>query len=53
LPAGDYFVVALDRAHAVNWYDADFLASIEHLASRVSIGWGESKVADLALAPLR
>jgi hypothetical protein len=53
LPAGDYFVVALDRAHAVNWYDADFLASIEHLASRVSIGWGESKVADLALAALR
>jgi hypothetical protein len=53
LPAGDYFVVALDRAHSVNWFDVDFLAAIEPVASHVSLGWGESKVADLALAQLR
>jgi Carboxypeptidase regulatory-like domain len=42
LPAGDYYLVAVNDAVASNWQDPAFLAKLARLAMRVSIGDGQS-----------
>jgi hypothetical protein len=43
LPAGDYLVVAVDAAQINAWTDPGFLERAAALATRVLIGWGETR----------
>ncbi len=47
LQAGDYFVIAVDDAHADRWKDPSFLESASRAATRVRLEWGDRKVVDL------
>ena len=37
LPAGDYLVAAIARAHATRWRDPEFLAQLERSAARITL----------------
>jgi hypothetical protein len=49
LPAGDYFLVALDSVQEGQWYDPEFLEGLKDRARRVAIADAESKQVDLVL----
>jgi hypothetical protein len=49
LPAGDYFLVALDSVQEGQWYDPEFLEELKGRARRVAIADAESKHVDLML----
>lgn len=49
LPAGDYFLVALDSVQEDQWYDPEFLEGLKGRAKRVAIADAESKQVDLVL----
>ena len=49
LPAGDYFMVALDSVQEGQWYDPEFLEGQKGRARRVAIADAESKQVDLVL----
>jgi hypothetical protein len=53
LPAGDYFIVAVDDAYADAWKDPKFLEKVSGAATRVTIGWGETKTQNVSLMPVR
>ena len=50
LPAGDYFVAAIDRSQAATWRDPESLVRLERTATRISLSWGQSRSTDLTLA---
>jgi hypothetical protein len=49
LPAGDYFLVALNTVQNGQWYDPDFLEGLKDRASRVRIADTEAKQVDLVV----
>jgi hypothetical protein len=49
LPAGDYFLVAVDSVQEGQWYDPEFLEGLKGRARRVAIADAESKQVDLVL----
>ena len=49
LPAGDYFVAAIDRSRLGTWRDADALAALERQAMRVTLAWGQAITQDLTV----
>ncbi len=49
LPAGDYFLVALEAVQEGQWYDPEFLEGLKGRARRVAIADAESKQVDLVL----
>jgi protocatechuate 3,4-dioxygenase beta subunit len=49
LPAGDYFLVALDSVQEDQWYDPELLEALKSRARRVAIADAESKHVDLVL----
>jgi hypothetical protein len=57
LPAGDYYVMAIDHADAgadANaWRDPAFLDSAHQFAERVSLEWAETKTLDLRTVRMR
>jgi hypothetical protein len=53
LPAGDYLIVAVEDSLADAWQDPKFLEAAAPLATRVSMGWGESKSVDLRVVQVR
>ncbi len=53
LPAGEYFVVAIDTASAKDWTDPRFLAAASTAATRVTVGWGETPMQDLTMATVK
>jgi hypothetical protein len=40
LPAGDYFVAAIDRSQLMTWRDPPFLEKVAKAAARVTLTWG-------------
>jgi hypothetical protein len=52
LPAGEYFLVAVDAEHVNAWTDRSFLERAAPLASRVSLKWGEKKTQTLTLVTM-
>ena len=42
LPAGDYFVAAIDRSRIATWRDPDYLMQIERQATRITLNWGQT-----------
>jgi Carboxypeptidase regulatory-like domain len=51
LPAGDYFLVAVDSLEGGEWQDPDVLARLRANAVPLSIGEDEKKSLDLKVAP--
>jgi protocatechuate 3,4-dioxygenase beta subunit len=49
LPAGDYFLVAVDSVQEGQWYDPEFLEALKDRARRVTIADAESRNVDLVL----
>jgi hypothetical protein len=49
LPAGDYFVAALDRERAGSWPEPAFLDTLSRSASRVTLSWGQTVTQDLVI----
>jgi len=49
LPAGDYFVAAIDRSHVRTWRDPDFLLALERQASRITLVWGQPASQNLTM----
>lgn len=50
LPAGEYFVAAIDASRLGTWRDPEFLTQIERSAARVTLAWGQTTTRDLTLA---
>ena len=42
LPAGDYFVAAIDRSRIATWRDPDYLMQLERQATRITLNWGQT-----------
>jgi hypothetical protein len=53
LPAGDYYVVAVDAAHWNASMDPTFLASLVPAATRVSLDWGQTRTVDVSYVVTR
>jgi hypothetical protein len=53
LPAGEFFVAALDASQADAWPDVAFLEAASREATRVSLTWGESRSQALRFAEIR
>ncbi len=53
LPAGDYFVIAVDADSEDGWKDPAFLDAAQAIASPVRLEWGDTKTIDLTLAKVR
>ena len=49
LPAGDYFLAAIDRSRLSNWRDPDYLVTLERQATRVSLAWGQTSSQNLTM----
>lgn len=52
LPAGEYFVVAIEGSRA-NWHEPEFMQSAEPMSARVSLDWGRTSTADLVVKAVR
>lgn len=53
LPPGDYYAVAVEYVEPGAWMDPDFLDSVRHAGTSVSLHDGETKTVDLRLAEPR
>jgi hypothetical protein len=53
IPAGDYFVVAVNTTLTDGWQDPAFLARLQNVATRVFVAEGEKKTVALKTAVLR
>jgi hypothetical protein len=49
LPAGEYFVAAVDRSRITAWQDPAFLEQLASRAVRLTLTWGETRTVDLDL----
>ncbi|HYN06780.1 MAG TPA: hypothetical protein VES67_05285 [Vicinamibacterales bacterium] len=49
LPAGEYFVIALEASQPDAWHDPRFFAAAVPLATRVTLAWGAPAVQDLTI----
>jgi hypothetical protein len=47
LPAGDFYLAAVDGSLARAWIDPGFLKAAARVATRVSLAWGEKTLQDL------
>ncbi len=47
LPAGDFYLIAVDRSQGRAWTDPAFLEAAARVATRVTLAWGEKKTQDL------
>lgn len=53
LPAGDYFVVAIPLDKSALWQDPRFLERLARSATRVTLGPGDSRTADLRTVEIK
>jgi hypothetical protein len=53
MPAGDYYVVALDAPVAGAWQSPDFFKAAVPFATRVSVAWGQAASVDLKIVTLK
>ena len=49
LPAGEYFVAAIDRSRLSTWRDSDYLLTLERQATRVTLAWGQTSSQTLTM----
>jgi len=53
LPAGEYYVLAVEPSRADAWKDPEFLAAAAMVATRVKIDWPDTKSQDLVLQTVK
>lgn len=53
IPAGQYYVVAIDSAQATRWLDPEFLVEAAKVARTVSVDWGETKTQELKVSVIK
>jgi protocatechuate 3,4-dioxygenase beta subunit len=53
LPAGDYYVVALEGSPPSVWQEPEFFRSVENLATRVKLSWAGQSTQDLTTTQVR
>jgi hypothetical protein len=53
LPAGDYYVIALPADDIDMWQEPDFFKKAAARATRIAVGWGETKTVDLRVVEIR
>jgi hypothetical protein len=53
LPAGEYFLVAVEEEEMYGWQDPRFLEAAQAQAVRIAIGWGEAKTRNLQVRRVR
>jgi hypothetical protein len=53
LPAGDYFVAAVDKTRATTWRDPAFLSMLERRAAHVTLAWGQTTTQNLTVVVVR
>jgi hypothetical protein len=53
IPAGAYYLVAIDGTQARRWQDPAFLEAASKVASSVTVGWGDTKTQDLRLVVIK
>jgi len=53
LPAGEYLAVAIDDDFAARWKDPAFLEATSRVATRFTIGWGETQTLDLVVQEIK
>jgi hypothetical protein len=53
LPAGEYFLIAVDESEMYGWQDPRFLEQAQAQAERITIGWGEVKTQDVRVVKVR
>jgi hypothetical protein len=53
LPAGDYYLIAIDDAESDGWMDPKTLETLARQATRVTIAGVESKTIDLVVKAVR
>lgn len=53
LPAGDYYVLAVEPSNRMAWLEPGFFARMAGAASRLSVGWGESQTANLSIVAVK
>lgn len=53
LPAGEYFLVAVEEEETYGWQDPKFLEGAQARAVRVAVGWGEAKTQHLQVGRVR
>lgn len=53
LPAGDYYVAAIDRVHTAVWRDPAFLTQVARFASRLTLTWGTLATQDVTAGVVR
>jgi hypothetical protein len=53
VPAGEYYLVAVDEALANSWRDPSFLEAASKVAARVTLAWGETLTRDLVITEVR
>lgn len=49
VPAGEYYLVAVEEGLGGYWTDPAFLEAASKVATRVSLQWGETKIQDLVV----
>ena len=42
LPAGDYFIAAIDHSLVNTWRNSEFMTGLERTAARVTLSWGQT-----------
>jgi hypothetical protein len=53
IPAGEYFVVALDSSEQNAWLDGDFLAAASVVGERIRVEWGRTAQASVSTRKIR
>jgi hypothetical protein len=53
IPAGSYFLIAVDAADAARWQDPAFLTEAAKVAASVTVGWGEKQSRDLKVSVIK
>lgn len=53
LPAGEYFVAAIDAARLSTWRNPELMTALERSAQRVTLAWGQTTARDLTMTVLK
>lgn len=53
IPAGRYYVIAVDVGQASRWQDPAFLTEAAKTAASLTVGWGEAKTQDLKVSVIK
>jgi hypothetical protein len=53
IPAGAYFLIAVDGAQSRRWQDPSFLDAASKIAARLDVAWGDAKTVDVPVSTIK